>query len=107
MGLVDQISKDARSLYEAEFSEPITFPELEFDTRAVFDESFEQIDPATGAVVLSDNPRIGIGIKEIEAKLCKKIEIGWLVIARDVQFRIHKIEPDGHGAAAIILKRVN
>lgn len=96
---------ELKSMMEGEFSESFTLeaPSLDIETEGIFDESYETIDPETGAVVLSNTPRASIFSKEI-LTVVNKIEEGWILIARGKRYRIKSVNNDGAGIIIMELK---
>lgn len=68
--------KEARSIISddrAEFSIPVRIlilqqgsEAIEILTNGIFDETYEEIDPDTGAIILSKNPRVMLSRSDIE-----------------------------------------
>lgn len=80
---------DTKAAAEGEFSEPVTVENdsLSVETRGIFEEVFDKVDPETGLTVLSKNPRAILYSREIEAEM-GEIEEGWFLTARSVKYRI-------------------
>lgn len=96
---------ELKSMIEGEFSESITLetPFVNIDTVGFFDETYEQIDPETGALVMSNNPRASIYSKDA-LTVVDKIEEGWILIARGKRYRIKTVNNDGAGIITMELK---
>lgn len=95
---------ELKSMMEGEFSEDVTLetPSIDIDTAGIFDETYETIDPDTGAIVMSPNPRVSLFSKEVLAVVAK-IEQGWKVVVRGKRYSI-KNDPKDDGAGIIILE---
>ena len=109
------IGEDAKSILSGEFSETIeiTFnygaQNITIQATGIFDETYEEVDPDTGAIVMSKNPRVTIYAKDIEEavgqEISEDIEDNWLVVARGRLFRIKSVQKDGTGVAYLPLKK--
>lgn len=98
---------DIRSVMEnGEFSEDIVIENdsVTITTKGFFDETFQQIDPETGAVVMSKNPRVSIFDRDIIEQV-GEIREGWTVRVRGVTYRIKSPQSDGAGLSVLELKR--
>ena len=108
------IGEDAKNILAGEFSEPVTIvffddpEEVTIDTTGIYDETYMEIDPETGAIVQSKNPRVTVFAREIEDAIGREIsddiEEDWLVKARGKDFRIKSVQKDGTGVAHLPLK---
>ncbi len=111
---LDSVDADTKELLSAEFSEPCTIvfddgvDTVTISTEGIFDKTYLEVDADTGASVMSNNPRITIYDKEIEAELYRKINDdageNWLLTVRGTTYRIKSAEPDGIGMLIIYLK---
>jgi hypothetical protein len=96
---------DTKDMAEGEFSEAIIVENdiLSVDTRGIFDETYEQIDPETGMSIMSKNPRVSLYSIDIEAAM-GEIEECWFVTARGKKYRIKSPQKDGAGMIMLELK---
>ncbi len=69
---------------------------------AIFDNEFQQVDPDTGAVVISTQPMIGIKDNQLPQPPSK----GDRVIIRDVEYKIIDHRQDGQGSSKLLLNKV-
>lgn len=93
-------------LESGEFSEDIILEtdELEIETSGLFDETYMDIDPDTGAKIMVSNPRASLYENEIK-ELVDEIQEGWYIRCRGKRYRI--TEPQSDGAGLIHLKLKN
>jgi len=96
---------ELKQMIEGEFSESIILetPSVSISTTGLYDQIYEQIDPETGAVVMSNNPRVSIYSVEI-LEAITEIEEGWIVVARGKRHRIKNVQNDGAGIIILELK---
>jgi len=96
---------ELKQMIEGEFSESIILetPSVSITTSGIYDQIYEQVDPETGAVVMSNNPRVSIYSVEI-LEAITEIEEGWIVIARGKRHRIKTVQNDGAGIIILELK---
>ena len=89
-----------------EFSEDIVLitDEYEIETAGLFDESYLEVDPSTGARVMVNSPRASLYEKEIKA-LVGEIQDGWHITCRGTTYRIIEPQPDGTGMIHLKLKK--
>lgn len=113
---LSNVDSDTRFILEAEFTESIVLKyrvggvETEYPTTCIFDETYETIDPETGAPVLSNYSRATVWEKKIETDVLQKIKEdendNWRAEIRNVDYFIKHVERDGFGIALMDLKRV-
>jgi hypothetical protein len=108
---------DTRSIIQGEFSELITltFNEGSLTTSVevlgIFDETYLELDPSTGAAIQSDESRVVIFEKEITEALHEKItnEAGKVTVTVESRphlvFYSNGIEDDSSNTAVIRLKK--
>ena len=98
-------ASELKSIMEGEFSEPLTLEthSHEIDFRGFFELIYEQIDPDTGACIMSKNPRASFYEAEIVA-ITGEIQEDWFITARGKKYRIKSPQPDGEGLCAVDLK---
>jgi len=73
-------------------------------TAGLFDETYTEVDPSTGAKVMVNSPRCSLYEKEIKA-LVGEIQDGWHITCRGVRYRITEPQPDGTGMIHLKLKK--
>lgn len=98
---LDSIDSDFASLTTGEFSEACTITQgaVVTETRGIFDETYEEIDPDTMTSVMSKNPRIQIFQKILEIE----IKQGDLITVRGKQYKAVKPQTDGQGSILVKL----
>lgn len=85
--------------------EPVTYRPRKGGTFAIdgiFDEAFRQVDPDTQEVVASNNPRVGIKLKDIPFKP----EQGDEIRIRNKIYRVKDSQEDGLGGTSLLLTEV-
>lgn len=102
MSFQDLARADFKSIIAGEFSEKITVRtgvnSVEVD--AIFDETYQVVDPQTNAVVMSTKPRVTI----FRADVAFAITVGTSqVVARSKTFRVRDVQNDGEGSATLYL----
>jgi hypothetical protein len=114
---LNDVDSDSLSIMEGEWSESITIryrdsggTEQEFTSTCIFDETYETVDPDTGAPVLSNYSRATLWEKEIEDEIGQEIAADeddyWRAIVRDQEYYIKHPERDGTGLVLIDLKKI-
>lgn len=95
-------------LEEGEFSESMILETdtLEIETAGIFDETYVEISPTTGAKVMINSPRATLYENEIKA-LAGEIQDGWHLQCRGKRFRITEPQPDGTGMIHLKLKKAS
>lgn len=102
---------DLEFILAAEFSDAIDFynqtftPPIIGSSTGIFDKTYEEIDPETGAIVMSRNPRIFVAIDKIEIDFGQEIKELGVVIILSEDYVIKSIQRDGVGGAYLFLKR--
>ncbi|MBI4209525.1 MAG: hypothetical protein HY538_07460 [Deltaproteobacteria bacterium] len=72
-----------------------------FLIRAIWDESFEQVDPESGAVIASNAPRMGVRLKDLPFTPRKEDT----VVREQTPYRVIDSQEDGQGGATLLLHR--
>jgi hypothetical protein len=85
------IATELKDCMEGEFSESLVL------------ETPSQVDPETGAVVMSKNPRASFYQTDIVA-ITGDIEEGWFITAEGVKYIIKTPQPVGDGLCLVDLK---
>jgi hypothetical protein len=83
-------------LYTSEGLSPITI-------QAIFDNEFQQVDPQTGAVVISTQPVIGIKYDQLP----QKPKSGDRVRIRYIDYRVIEDQPDGQAGSRLLLHKIS
>lgn len=98
---------ELKNMMEGEFSEDFALetPFSNFTVKGFFDQTYEQVDPDTGAIIVSNSPRISVYSVELLAQI-EKVEEGWIVIARGKRYRI-KDPPHDDGAGILTMELKN
>jgi len=99
--------EETKSVLESsEFSEIITLitNEYEIETAGLFDLTYMEVDPSTGAKIMIDSPRASLYENEIK-ELVGEILDGWHIRCRGVRYRIVEPQPDGTGMIHLKLKK--
>lgn len=98
-------AEDLKSIMEGEFSEDLTLetPSHVIDFQGFFELTYEQIDPETGAYIMSKNSRASFYQTEIVA-ITGEIQEDWFITARGKKYRIKSPQPDGEGLCVVDLK---
>mgnify|MGYP004000302855 CR=1 FL=1 len=73
-----------------------------FTIRGIFDETWEEVDPETFAVVSSTQPNVGIKSSELDFTP----ESGDEVEIMNILYRVIDIQEDGQGADTLFLHKV-
>ena len=99
---VDKILKTATKV----FGEDVTLLPKKggrYSIKGIFDNEFEIIDTDTEQTVISNQPRIGINLHnlEIHPKVGDQIKI------RNLNFKIVEVREDGQGGASLHLHKVS
>lgn len=68
---------------------------------AVYDGIFEEVDPNTGAIIVSKTPTIGVRNSDLPADPV----IGDLCTVNSVNYKVIKVETDGQGGSKLILHK--
>lgn len=69
--------------------------------KAIYDGIYEDVDPNTGAIIVSKTPTIGVKDSDLPAGPSK----GDLCTVRSVNYKVVKVEPDGQGGSKLILHK--
>lgn len=72
-----------------------------FPVRAVFDNSFHNIDPNTQQIVEVTQPNLGVNLNDVKFD----IKAGDQVVVRGVKYRIESKDEDGQGGARLYLHK--
>lgn len=98
---------ELKNMMEGEFSEDFTL-ETPFTTISLsgfFDQTYEQVDPDTGAVIMSNSPRVSVYAVDLLSQV-DRVEEGWILNARGKRYRI-KNPPHNDGAGILIMELKN
>lgn len=74
-----------------------------FSVRAVFNNSFHNIDPSTQQIVEVNQPNLGVNLNDIKFDL----KVGDQAVVRGVKYRIDQKEEDGQGGATLYLHKAS
>lgn len=86
------------------FGETVTYTPVEGDPveiTAICDEAFQSVDPNTGAIIISQQPMIGIKLDDLE----DEPQEGDLVEMRGVEYRVIEAQTDGQAGAKLLLHK--
>lgn len=70
--------------------------------QAIFDNEFQQVDPTTGILVVSQQPIIGI----LDTDLQQASGPGDRVLIRGIEYRIVETQPDGQAGTKLLLNKI-
>lgn len=87
------------------FGEEVTFyPKAGrvFKVRAIFDNSYQALDPDTERVVSVNQPALGVNLNDLP----EEIQIHDEVVIRKIRFRIVDKQEDGQGGATLLIHKV-
>lgn len=73
------------------------------EINAVFDRDYQAVDPDTERVISSNQPMIGVRLRDLPAKPCK----GDHVVIGEEEFKVIDSQEDGQGGASLFLHVVN
>jgi hypothetical protein len=98
-------ANDIKSIMEGEFSEALILetPSHEISFNGLFEKTYEQIEPETGAVIMSKTPRASFFEDEIVA-IVGEIKEDWTITARGKKYRITSPQSNGDGLCIVELK---
>jgi hypothetical protein len=108
MSFLQNLDNELKGILSGEFSEPATLIDgssyFQFD--GIFDLQSVDIDINSGATILANNPQIGCHLGAINLFLGRELneDDHVIIVVRDKEYRVKKINPDGTGYATIILK---
>lgn len=74
-----------------------------FTVRAIFNNSYRNIDPSTQQVVEVNQPNLGANLNDIKFD----IKIGDQAVVRGVKYRIESKEEDGQGGVTLFLHKAS
>jgi len=86
------------------FGEKVTYRSKkggQVSIEAVFDRDFQAVDPDTEALISTNQPMIGVRMRDLPAKPLKGDE----VVIGEETFRVVDSQEDGQGGASILLHR--
>ncbi len=104
---LEQFDKDAQSILSesAEFSESIEIVETGFSGFCIFDKTYEEFDPDTGAVQIVYQPRVILSSLDMVDKPVEQYQTATI---RNKDYEIINVEEDvGTGIILIYLKNKN
>lgn len=109
MNLHDVMAADIEAVFfnEDDFAEPVIWTPttgLAVITSGIFDEIWEAVDPDTGALISSTQPRVLLMTSYLPAD--HKTDEGARLEARSKTFRIVDVQPDGEGTVLCYLHQV-
>ena len=89
-------------MLQGEFSEPVTFTTgaESVTVQAVYDKTFQMVDPETGATVLSTRPRVTVARSLVPFSI---VRTQTLVTARGKTWRVREKQDDDEGSLTIHL----
>jgi hypothetical protein len=90
------------AMIEGEFSENVTIVTENHSVtiKALYSESYQEVDPETQAVVMSRKPVVSY----FEDKVNFDVKVGTSrVTARNKSYRVRDIQPDGEGSVTLYL----
>jgi hypothetical protein len=102
MDFKSKLGSDFKAMLAGEFAEDITISDGT-DTvscKGIFDETYQQIDPDTNAVVMSNKPRVSLFFDDVAFK----IKQGYIVGARSKTYKVREMQPDGEGSVTLYLE---
>lgn len=88
------------------FGETVTFYPKSggvYSLEAVFDNSYEAIDPDTEQVISANQPTLGVNLNDVDFE----IQPGDEVQVRDTRYGINDKREDGQGGALLLLHKIN
>ena len=74
-----------------------------YKVKAVFDNSYEAIDPDTEQLISANQPTLGVNLNKIDFEMRQ----GDQVQVRDTRYEITDKREDGQGGALLLLHKVN
>jgi hypothetical protein len=102
MGFKDKIDSDFKEILNGEFAEEMTISDGQttISFKGIFDETYQQIDPETNAVIMSTKPRITLFLNDVEFK----IKQGFAVAVRNKNYKVREKQLDGEGSVTLYLE---
>ncbi len=96
-----QAELDFQAILTAEFAQDITLTGSgdPVTVQGIFDETYQEVDPETGAIVMSSNPRVMLWASEIPAGFVQ----GSSVVVNGHTYKARTIEPDAQGIKVVKL----
>lgn len=88
------------------FGESVTFYPKSggvYKVQAVFDNSYEAIDPDTEQVISANQPTLGVNLNKIEFEMRQGDEVQ----VRDTRYEVTDKREDGQGGALLLLHKIN
>ena len=97
-----QKDSDFKSMINGEFADDMTITDGEntAEVKGIFDETYQEIDPETNAVVMSKKPRATLFLNDVAFK----IKQGCGLAIRSKTYKVREIQPDGEGSATLYLE---
>lgn len=74
-----------------------------YKVKAVFDNSYEAIDPDTEQLISANQPTLGVNLNKIEFEMREGDEVQ----VRDTRYSVHDKREDGQGGALLLLHKIN
>ena len=78
---------------------PVGGTAIEIDV--IMDATFEAVDPNTGTIIISNQPKIGVKIDDLPGEPQK----GDLVTVRGIDFRVIEKQTDGQAGTQLLLHK--
>lgn len=92
-----QTAADYKAMIEADFSESIIL--ISTPVQGIFDETYVEVDPETGAAIMSRFPRVSFSSEVLPVGFVQ----GSSVVARGKTYKAKTIEKDGQGLVMVKL----
>jgi hypothetical protein len=96
-----QCNSDFKGILNGEFAEDLTISDGQttVNFKGIFDETYQQIDPDTNAVIMSKKPRVSLLLNDVAFK----IKQGHTVGSRNKTYKVRELQPDGEGSITLYL----
>ncbi len=97
------LDSDYREMIEGDFSESVTISDgagQEASIRGLFEKSYLEVNPDTGAAVMSTKPRVSVW----PSGIAFTIRQGHTVMAGGKSYRVRELQPDGQGCVVLYLE---
>ncbi len=101
-GFRDSLDKEFRSMLSGEFADDAIVRaslEVVVRVRGIYDNTYLEIDPNTGATVASKKPRLTVFLGDVSFE----VRQGHIVTVSGRAYRVRDIQPDGLGSASLYL----
>ena len=88
------------------FGEVVTYIPLDepsFQIIGIFDAAHQEVEPQTGVVIHSVQPKISVKLSDFPSQPTEDDRI----LIRGSEYRVTEFHPDGHGAAMLMLHKTN